>query len=320
MNNPLISIIVPVYNAEKTLNRCVDSIVVQTFTNWELLLINDGSKDHSGEISDKYALKDSRIRVFHKENGGVSSARNVGLDNARGEWITFCDADDYVYSSWLDNFICCINDKSDLICQSFFSSRSLIDSSSHESINGFEYCGDKKVGLIKLYENKILGYLWIKLFRKEIIERYILRFNEMFNFWEDQIFCIEYIRCIDTISYTNKIGYYYSVPNWNSKYYIKENLILVYQSIYENFSKIFGEEVNKLVRDSIDGYIAQVLISYKNGDRQCRDHLKTMLKVLGRDLLKSHLFFWTKWVIYFDKTSVFSHYVLKMHVKMKKNI
>lgn len=82
--NPLFSIIVPIYNSEKYLHRCIDSILAQTYTNFELLLINDGSKDHSGDICDEYALKDTRVRVFHKENGGVSSARNLGLLNARG--------------------------------------------------------------------------------------------------------------------------------------------------------------------------------------------------------------------------------------------
>ena len=94
--NCTISIIVPVYNAEKYLHRCVDSILAQTFTDFELLLINDGSKDNSGKICDEYAAKDPRVRVFHKENGGVSSARNMGLDNAKGEWVTFVDSDDWL--------------------------------------------------------------------------------------------------------------------------------------------------------------------------------------------------------------------------------
>lgn len=80
--NPIISIIVPVYNAEKTLNKCVDSILNQTFQDWELLLIDDGSTDRSGELCNEYAAKDQRIKVFHKKNGGVSSARNIGLDHA----------------------------------------------------------------------------------------------------------------------------------------------------------------------------------------------------------------------------------------------
>lgn len=93
-NTPLVSVIVPVYNAEKYLNRCVDSILSQTMTDFELLLIDDGSKDDSGRICDEYAEKDARVRAFHKPNGGVSSARNLGLNNARGNWIAYVDADD----------------------------------------------------------------------------------------------------------------------------------------------------------------------------------------------------------------------------------
>ena len=99
MSNPKISVIIPVYNAESTLRRCVDSVLAQTFTDFECLLINDGSKDKSGEICDEYAAKDSRIRVFHKENGGPSAARNFGLNQAIGQYVIFQDADDYL----LDN-------------------------------------------------------------------------------------------------------------------------------------------------------------------------------------------------------------------------
>lgn len=98
---PIISIIVPVYNTEKYLDKCIQSVLAQTYTNWELLLIDDGSTDSSGAICDKYAAEDNRIRVFHKENGGVSSARNLGLDNAQGEWISFVDADDWIENSML---------------------------------------------------------------------------------------------------------------------------------------------------------------------------------------------------------------------------
>ena len=101
MADSKISIIVPVYNVERFLRKCIDCILAQTFIDFELLLINDGSKDNSGAICDEYGAKDSRIRVFHKKNGGVSSARNLGLDNAKGEWVIFMDADDF----WCDNTI-----------------------------------------------------------------------------------------------------------------------------------------------------------------------------------------------------------------------
>lgn len=103
MSYPLILVIVPVYNAESTLRQCVDSILAQDFQDFELLLIDDGSKDHSPAICDEYAQKDQRVKVFHKKNGGVSSARNVGLDHAKGEWVTFIDSDDIITKGYLDD-------------------------------------------------------------------------------------------------------------------------------------------------------------------------------------------------------------------------
>ena len=96
-----ISVIVPVCNVEKYIRRCLDSIQSQTFTDWECICIDDGSPDNSGKICDEYAEKNTRFVVLHKENGGVSSARNAGLDVAKGEYVTFCDSDDYVESNWL---------------------------------------------------------------------------------------------------------------------------------------------------------------------------------------------------------------------------
>ena len=99
---PEISIIVPVYNVEQYLPRCIDSILAQTFTDFELLLIDDGSPDNCGKVCDDYAAKDARIRVFHKENGGVSSARNFGLDRITGEYVSFIDSDDVVSPRFLE--------------------------------------------------------------------------------------------------------------------------------------------------------------------------------------------------------------------------
>ena len=100
----MISVIIPVYNTEQYLRRCIDSVLAQTYKDFELLLIDDGSKDSSGAICDEYAAQDTRVRVFHKENGGVSSARNIGLDYAQGEWVTFVDADDYIEENFLKSF------------------------------------------------------------------------------------------------------------------------------------------------------------------------------------------------------------------------
>ena len=100
MKDPQISVIVPVYQAEAYIRRCLDSIVNQTFQDWECILVDDGSKDNSGAICDEYAVKDSRFRVIHQTNRGVSVARQVGLDASKGEYIAFADPDDWVETKW----------------------------------------------------------------------------------------------------------------------------------------------------------------------------------------------------------------------------
>ena len=96
MKKIMLSVIIPVYNVEKYLRKCVDSILLQDFANMEVILVDDGSPDNSGAICDEYAEKDARVKVIHKENGGVSSARNTGLDVAQGKYIAFVDSDDYL--------------------------------------------------------------------------------------------------------------------------------------------------------------------------------------------------------------------------------
>lgn len=103
--SPLISIVVPVYKVEPYLHECVDSILGQTYGNFELILVDDGSPDRCGAICDTYAEKDSRVKVIHKENGGLSDARNAGIDVARGEYITFVDSDDYLHASYLKDML-----------------------------------------------------------------------------------------------------------------------------------------------------------------------------------------------------------------------
>lgn len=115
--NSLISVIVPIYNAEQYLEKCIDSIINQTDTNLEIILVNDGSTDNSGAICDEYAKKDSRIKVIHKENGGLSSARNTGLENANGEYVSFVDSDDWIELDMLETlYDACIANEAEVAC------------------------------------------------------------------------------------------------------------------------------------------------------------------------------------------------------------
>ena len=150
----MLSVIVPVYNAEAYLHRCIDSILMQTYINYELLLIDDGSTDKSGAICDEYLKKDSRVRVFHKDNGGVSSARDMGLGKSQGEWVTFIDSDDWVDNSFLQVMIEKQSPQIDLILTSV---------SDNKILSPSEYVND-------ILKRKLPSQLWGKLYRKSILK------------------------------------------------------------------------------------------------------------------------------------------------------
>lgn len=238
---PKISVIVPVYKAEKYLHRCVDSILAQTFTDFELLLINDGSPDNSGAICNEYATKDSRVRVFHKENGGVSSARNLGLDNAKGEWVTFCDSDDYVTPDWLAAYEIAINKNVDIAIQGIcYINESKIQPKEISPQTSYTINGKRKL-IIEQTNQCILCYVVVKLFRKDIIDKYNLFFNEEIALWEDAVFVAQYLEHVNSFICANTIGYHYYLPPVNKTY--KSN---VYRSVYlilKSFNTIFEEDI-----------------------------------------------------------------------------
>ena len=197
----MISIIVPIYKAEKYLHRCVDSILAQTFTDFELILVNDGSPDNSGAICDEYALKDSRVRVFHKENGGVSSARNLGLDNAQGEWITFVDSDDWLKHECLEQLTNQLD--ADMIKCGMESS----DRKSSWAINSNKY--SVKLFLEKYEKDFIARTSCVTLFKTKLISKFNIRFDEHIRYGEDMIFNLSYLSFSESVRFVNYIGYVY---------------------------------------------------------------------------------------------------------------
>lgn len=204
MNNPLISVIVPVYNSEKYLHRCIDSILSQTYTNFELLLVDDGSRDRSAAICDEYALKDSRVRVFHKENGGVSSARNLGLDNANGEWVAFVDSDDWVEKNYFFN-LQTDSDVEFVIVQGFVKY-------GVQKLSVFKIDDGAKNNIANLLDQMVYPNLfvapWGRMFSLSIIKKYKIRFP-IISYFEDLIFNLSYLSCICVYSIVPDFSYHY---------------------------------------------------------------------------------------------------------------
>ena len=205
----MVSIIVPVYNVEKYLPKCLDSILAQTFKDFELLLIDDGSPDTSGAICDDYAQRDPRIRVFHQENKGVSAARNVGLDHAKGEWIAFVDADDWMESHWLGSMVENM-EGTDLVISGFhlnYKGQVHEHRLENKTFSPAEY-SDACAHLMKIAH---MGYLWSMLFSNIIIREKNLRLNERMCYQEDLDFILRYVLHTKSFRTIDACAYHYTL-------------------------------------------------------------------------------------------------------------
>lgn len=202
-----VSIITPVFNAEKYLSKCIESVLGQIVSNWELLLIDDGSTDNSLAICNRYSSADTRIKVFTQSNQGPSCARNLGISQASGKWICFLDADDWIDSDFLLKFDSKHNDN-DLIFQGF---KLVYESGQTESkMIPIKYIDLSKDQLIlELLKSNMFGWTCIKQYRKSIIDKYNIRFDTKYKFREDFLFTMEYCIKCGNISFVEAAGYNY---------------------------------------------------------------------------------------------------------------
>lgn len=192
-NDFLVSVVVPVYNAENFIRRCVSSILKQSYTKFELLLINDGSTDNSAAICKEFEKTDRRVSVYNKSNGGVSSARNVGIKRSRGEWICFIDADDWVEPEYIANLI--EHADSDLVVNNFNS-----DEEWYNSLKKTKIFLNKNPDKIDFLLSKVVFLVpWCKIFKLNILKENGLLFDENLHLGEDSLFVNEYMIYIDSV-------------------------------------------------------------------------------------------------------------------------
>lgn len=233
-HKPLISVIVPIYKVEKYLSRCIESLMQQSFKDFELLLINDGSPDNSGAISDEWAELDARIRVFHQENAGLSAARNKGLANAKGRYAVFVDSDDYVDSEYLAHLIHLLPD--DIAGLGFMIQgykRCSEDGNILKSLNfdSHVYSSAEIPSLFAGTEFYNMFSACAKLFDCHFLDQHNLRFDTTIRFSEDVLFILTCMLHCDYISVGNKADYnYISYEGTMSK------LVTPFVSEYKTFS------------------------------------------------------------------------------------
>ena len=225
---PKISVIVPVYKAEQYLPRCVDSILSQSFIDFELILVDDGSPDNSGIICDEYASIDNRVKVIHKENGGVSTARNVGIKKATGEWITFIDADDYIEQGFLS---IPVESSADLLIQNY---KVVADSDVIEHEFGVSEITSWEIQEF-LHENickEIFSSPWAKFFKNKILKDNDICFPKGIKVGEDALFVLDYLFYTKTIRFLSVSNYVY-VGGFNSAKYK-----LTVEKAVDNFKEV----------------------------------------------------------------------------------
>lgn len=288
----LISIIVPVYNVEKYLKRCLDSIINQTYKNLEIICVDDGSKDSSGKILDDYKLKDKRIKVYHIKNGGVSHARNLGISKATGKYIGFVDSDDYIEPNMFEElYNSIIENKSDIsVCNFWHDYEDKKENRMNTTTDIISETMCRKEYINSLFRNNFYCFMCNKLYISKLAKK--IKFDLNLSILEDVIYNIEYAKYVEKASYVNECLYHYvqrntSVThNVNRKvdydlylakgiandmledYNIESLTYLKLDYIIESIIYMNSREIDKDEKDRINKYIKKYLkqgIFFKKG-------------------------------------------------------
>lgn len=262
-----VSVIIPIYNAEKQLDECIKSIICQTYTDIELLLIDDGSKDHSAEICDHYASEDARIIVYHIPNAGVANARNLGLNVATGEYIVFADSDDIYMDEFIEKSLVAIKHV-DYVSWAFetFNSK--------KKLGKIDYLSDFDDTIsIEDYLQRMLQYQagaywganWGKFYKKSIIDNNNIRFESNVLFAEDFRFNLEYLKYVKNISVMHEKGYLYRVDTEGSLSKKSRDLNQYWNEYYELYSRYIQlysvHKMNDTCREGLNSFLIGAYIS-----------------------------------------------------------
>lgn len=233
-----ISVIVPFYKAEKYLHRCMDSILAQTFTDFEVLLIDDGSPDGSGRICDEYAAKDCRVRVFHKKNGGVSSARQFGVDHAEGEYTIHVDPDDWVEPDMLEKLYAKAEaENADMVVCDFYINTLDKQLYSKQQPSAL----DHETVLREMFQH-LHGSCWNKLIKRACYDKYAVRFPLNLNFCEDLFVNVALLKENISVAYLGEAFYHYNV-GLNPNSLTKHININIYKILDEKFKEILSVDI-----------------------------------------------------------------------------
>ncbi|MGG4040961.1 glycosyltransferase [Bacillus smithii] len=263
---PVVSIIVPLYNAEKVMKKCIESILSQSLYQIEVILIDDGSTDNTRKIAEEYKKKDKRIKVIHQNNKGVSSARNVGLENANGDFIGFVDADDWIDKDmYLEMYNSAIKSNADITMCGYYSenkyygTKQLIET----PLNNGVYEKDDIISNIIIpmigtvekskiaWNYRVMGSVWRNIFRKDLLTNNKIVFNKEISYCEDLLFCIESMSKCNRLAIVNKPFYHYQTFQYSLSRSYRKNMLddLI--------------TVDEIIKDSLEYDIDQKIFKYR---------------------------------------------------------
>lgn len=283
----MISVIVPVYNAENFLKRCLDSILSQTYKEFELILVNDGSKDNSLRILLEYADLDSRIKVIDQENKGVAGARNTGLNAASGEYFLFVDADDWIENDNLERMLAALqeNKNADII---FCSSDNAEDTNcitSEESVC-YEIWDNEKQIFEFIKHKKLNGMLWNKLIKRSLTEG--VSFNEKTGYGEDAEFLWQVIKKSKKMVLTNEVLYHHVLENTSISHLSfsdkKYSAIPMWESICMDVEQNYPRYLC-FVKVSVTAAAVYSLYEAKNCGYKNKSQIKHMRKIVRKNII-----------------------------------
>ena len=261
---PEISIIVPVYNVENYLRRCVDSILRQTFSDFELILVDDGSPDNCPTICDKYAGKDGRVHVIHQENRGLSAARNAGMSIAQGKYLMFCDSDDHVAPVWCESLVSLVRDTQDNYI--FGKIQTVYEGEDHSPSP--VPCSDTSIDefpigkFLELHTKSKVGFAWNVLYYTDVIRELGLQFRQDVII-EDLPFCLGYLKRMNSITFCAAAEYYYlqrQVPTLSRKYY--QDGFRKWQEKYAAIQAFIRDRISADEQDAYRKLIAEHYLYY----------------------------------------------------------
>lgn len=318
MNEESVSIIIPAYNVGEYLEECVRSLLCQTYTNYEVLIIDDGSTDNTYDIGKHLTVESEKVKLIHQENQGVSIARNVGIQKANGEFFIFVDADDIVAPQYIETLVECVK-KTDMGMVGFTSEMGNIETI--VSMNTVDICASDMLENI-LCGTSYDGYLWNKIFQRKIIENNNLKFEKNIVVWEDLLFVLQYLKNCNKITISNKKLYYYRYREGSA---VNNTRLEKYRSKYEVMEKIkkqnfvhtkqSQEKISFLFFETMFSYLNQILIRENKSNKL--DEILSRVDIV--ELLKQrNIKLFLKYVYFKARNSIYKKPGIPIRIQTKR--